>query len=92
MPEIQGNINVLKWPTKNKQWCIFLNVLWNVATVLIRDKSMLEMLFLLKKRKTGNKSVKNQFHKLEEWGKLKEIGTKTWNTKQKIKMKRKLYY
>ena len=58
MPEIQGNISVLKWPTKNKKWYIFLNVLSNVATVLIREKFMLEMHFLLKERKTGNESAK----------------------------------
>ena len=52
----------------------------------------IHLCLLLKKRKTGNKSAKNKFHKLEEWSKLKEIGKKTWNTKQKIKMKWKLYY
>lgn len=45
---------------------ILKNVLWNVATVLIREKFMLEMHFLLKERRIGNKSAKNQFHKLEE--------------------------
>jgi len=60
--EIQGNINGLKWSTKNN---IFLKILWGAAIVFIGEMFSFKCISFLK-GKTGNRLANIQFYKLEK--------------------------